>query len=59
MQLCERGKLIAKKCDNFITDKEGEPTKLYWHISECEECREIREQALSRGEVVRAEIITF
>ena len=42
--MCEYGKKLDTLYNGYITDKTGEPTKLYDHISDCEECAELREE---------------
>lgn len=34
---CEKAKRISERLNDIVI-KAGEPTELYWHIHECDEC---------------------
>lgn len=44
MDMCERGQRISADCKDLVTDGDCEPTKLYWHLAQCDECADAREK---------------
>jgi len=48
MNLCAEGKRISAKCENICISKDGEPTELYRHLQQCDECAELRERWIER-----------
>lgn len=42
--LCVTAAVLDKQCLGFISDQKGEPTALYWHLSNCDECERLRER---------------
>ncbi len=45
-QLCPDGQRLSDRCKDLITDGNGIPTLLYWHISGCDKCAELRKNLL-------------
>lgn len=42
--ICTSAKKIILRDGEAITDKDGDCTRLYWHLNECEICRNLREK---------------
>ena len=42
--LCFEGKKLDTKLRGIIVKRNGDPTDLYYHIQECEECEKLRSE---------------
>ena len=42
--LCRIGVRFAYQHNNVMVRRDGDCTPLYWHITECEECRRLRDE---------------
>ena len=44
--LCFEGKRLDTKLRGIVIKRNGDPTDLYYHIQECEECEKLRSENL-------------
>ncbi len=47
MRLCEKGKRIALRVHDIVVYKDGEPSLLYYHILDCDDCEAARESEIN------------
>ena len=46
--LCFEGKRLDTKVKGILVKRNGDPTDLYYHIQECEECEKLRSENLKK-----------
>jgi len=52
MDTCEEAKRIINRDGDICVKSNGDCTRLYWHISECEKCAILLEKSLGITKIV-------
>lgn len=47
--LCPIGQRIARLARDIVVHADGEPTALYYHVTECDACESLRHQTIEEA----------